>query len=176
MEFQVGDRVMLKVSPWKVVDVFLWRNKKIYASILGGATASWVLFELLDYHLVTLVCHVLVLVFAILFMWSNASKFINKSPPSIPEVRILEDALRRVAVALRIEINRFLDILRDFASGRDMKKFLTIVVGLWVLSIVESWCDFLTLFYTIPVLYGKYEEHVDAFAEKAMIGIKKNRR
>lgn len=59
-------------------DVFLWRNKKISAGVLGGATAFWVLFELLEYHLLTLVGHCLILSLAILFLWSNASTFINK--------------------------------------------------------------------------------------------------
>lgn len=59
-------------------DVFLWRNKKISAGVLGGATAIWVLFELLEYHLLTLVCHCLIVALAVLFLWSNASTFINK--------------------------------------------------------------------------------------------------
>ncbi|KAK9056147.1 hypothetical protein SSX86_027236 [Deinandra increscens subsp. villosa] len=164
----------------KPADVFLWRNKKISASVLGGATALWVLFELLEYHFVTLVCYILILVFAVLFLWSNASKIINRSPPSIPEVRIPEDTLLQLASALRIEINHSLQMLRDIASGRDLKKFLAVVAGLWVLSVVGSWCNFLTLFYmsfvvlhTVPVLYEKYEDEVDAFAEKALMELKK---
>ncbi|GJU79981.1 reticulon-like protein B1 [Tanacetum coccineum] len=161
-------------------DVFLWRNKKISASVLGGATAVYVFFELLEYHLLTLVCHFLILAFAVLFLWSNASKFINKSPPRIPEVRIPEDKFLQFAAGLRNELNQTLDTLRSIASGRDLKKFLAVVAGLYVLSIVGSWCNFLTLFYiafvllhTIPVLYEKYEDQIDAFAEKAMIEIKK---
>ncbi|KVH91109.1 reticulon-like protein B2 [Cynara cardunculus var. scolymus] len=164
----------------KPADVFLWRNKKISASVLGGATAVWVFFELLEYHLLTLVCHVLILAFAVLFLWANASKFINKSPPRIPEVRIPEDKFLQIAAGLRIEINQALDTLRNIASGRDLKKFLGVVAGLWVLSIVGSWCNFLTLFYiafvllhTIPVVYEKYEDQIDAFAEKAMMEMKK---
>ncbi|GKE64772.1 reticulon-like protein B1, partial [Tanacetum coccineum] len=105
-------------------DVFLWRNKKISAGVLAGATALWVLFELLEYHLVTLVSYVLILVFAVLFLWSSVSKFINKSPPTIPEVKIPEDTLRQVVGAVRIEVNNFLGMLRDVASGRDLKKSL----------------------------------------------------
>lgn len=164
----------------KPADVFLWRNKKISASVLGGATAVYVFFELLEYHLLTLVCHFLILAFAVLFLWSNASKFINKSPPRIPEVRIPEDKYLQFAAGLRNELNQTLDTLRNIASGRDLKKFLAVVFGLYVLSIVGSWCNFLTLFYiafvllhTIPVLYEKYEDQIDAFAEKAMIEIKK---
>lgn len=59
-------------------DVFLWKDKKVTGGVLGLATAIWVLFELLEYHLLTLVCHILILGLAIIFLWSNASTFINK--------------------------------------------------------------------------------------------------
>ncbi|PON43876.1 Reticulon [Parasponia andersonii] len=164
----------------KPADVFLWRNKKISAGVLGGATAIWFLFELIEYHLLTLVCHLLILALALLFLWSNASTFINKIPPRIPEIHIPEDPVLQVANALRIEINRGLSTLRDIASGRDLKKFLSAIAGLWVLSIVGNWFNFLTLFYiafvllhTVPVFYEKYEDKVDSFAEKAAIEFKK---
>lgn len=164
----------------KPADVFLWRNKKISAGVLGGATVIWVLFELLEYHLLTLVCHCLIVALAVLFLWSNASTFINKSPPRIPEVHIPEEPVLQLASALRFEINRALALLREIASGRDLKKFLSVIAGLWVLSIVGSWCNFLTLFYiafvllhTVPVIYEKYEDRVDSFSEKAWAEIKK---
>ncbi|XP_017698794.2 reticulon-like protein B3 isoform X1 [Phoenix dactylifera] len=194
----------------KPADIFLWRNKKISAGVLGGATAIWVLFDLMEYHLLALVCHCLILSLAILFLWSNATTFINKSPPRIPEVSIPEDVAVSFALSLRYEINRGFAVLRDIASGRDLKKFLMVccsvflsnvsgswsismgvilfgilvfqvIAGLWVLSIVGSCCNFLTLFYiafvtlhTLPVLYEKYEDKVDSFAEKAMTKVKKN--
>jgi hypothetical protein len=160
----------------KPADVFLWRNKKISAGVLGGATAIWVLFELVEYHLLSLVCHVLIGALAILFLWSNASTFINKSKPHIPEVYIPEEPVLQVAAALRFEINRAFSLLRDIALGRDLKKFLSVVAGLWVLSILGSCFNFLTLFYiafvllhTVPVFYEKYKDQVDSFAEKAMV-------
>ncbi|XP_054783784.1 reticulon-like protein B1 [Prosopis cineraria] len=164
----------------KPADVLLWRNKKISASVLGTATAIWVFFELLEYHLLTLVCHVLILLLAVLFLWSNAHTFINKTPPRIPEVHLPEEPFLQVAAALRIEINRGFAVLRNIASGRDLKKFLIVIAGLWILSIVGTWCNFLTLFYisfvalhTVPVLYDKYQDKIDPFAEKATIEIKK---
>ncbi|XP_054824672.1 reticulon-like protein B1 [Prosopis cineraria] len=164
----------------KPADVMLWRNKKISASALGVATAVWVLFDLLEYHLLTLTCHFLILALAILFLWSNASAFINKTPPRIPEVHIPEEPVLQFASALRIEINWLFATLRDVASGRDLKKFLSVIAGLWVFSIVGGCCNFLTLFYiafvllhTVPVLYEKYEDQVDALAEKATVEIKK---
>ncbi|CAI0462723.1 unnamed protein product, partial [Linum tenue] len=102
------------------------------------------------------------------------------TPPRIPQVHLPEDPVLQFAAALRNEINRGLATLREVASGRDLKKFLAIIAGLWVLSIVGSWCNFLTLFYivfvllhTVPVFYEKYEDKVDALGEKAWIEIKK---
>jgi len=164
----------------KPADVFLWRNKKVSGAVLGGATAIWVLFELLEYHFLTLVSHGLILTLVGLFLWSNASTFIKKSPPKIPEVHIPEEPVVKFAAALRAEINWALSTLREIASGRDLKKFLSVIAGLWILSVLGSCFNFLTLFYivfvllhTVPVLYEKYEDKVDAFAEKAMIEIKK---
>ncbi|GER30323.1 reticulon-like protein [Striga asiatica] len=164
----------------KPADVCLWRNKKISAGLLCGATAIWVLFHILEYHLLSFVCHGLMLVLTVLFLWSNASAFINKSRPRIPEVSIPEKPLLEFASTLRIEINHAFAALRDIASGRDVKKFLSVIAGLWVLSIVGSCCDFLTLLYTstvllftVPILYEKYEVQVDSYAEKAVAELKK---
>lgn len=164
----------------KPADIFLWRDKKVTGSVLGLATVIWVLFELLEYHLLTLVCHILILGLAIIFLWSNASTFINKSPPKIPEVVLPQDIVQGVASALRTEINSAFALLRVVASGRDLKKFLAVIAGLWVVSILGSCFNSLTLFYicfvllhTVPVLYEKYEDKVDAFAEKAEAEFKK---
>ncbi|XP_009603969.1 reticulon-like protein B1 [Nicotiana tomentosiformis] len=164
----------------KPADVFLWRNKKVSASVLGGATAIWVLFELLEYHLLGLVCHLLIFTLAILFLWSNATTFINKKRPHIPEVHLPEEPILEIASALRIEINYTLRVLREIASGRDLTKFLSVIAGLWVLSVLGNCCNFLTLFYisfvllhTVPVLYEKYEDKVDPLVEKAVKEIKK---
>ncbi|EAY98759.1 hypothetical protein OsI_20691 [Oryza sativa Indica Group] len=164
----------------KPADLFLWRNKKISVGVLTGATAIWLLFEVMDYHLLTLLCHCIILTLAMLFLWSNASTFINKSPPNIPEVKIPEDLAVNVARSVRFEINRGFATLREIGLGHDLKKFLIVVAGLWVLSVLGSCCNFLTLFYivfmvlyTVPVLYEKYEDQIDAFGEKAVIELKK---
>ncbi|KAM2647581.1 hypothetical protein TB1_000809 [Malus domestica] len=164
----------------KPADVFLWRNKKVSAGVLSGATVIWVLFEFLQYHLLTLVGHILIGALAILFLWSNAHAFIHKTPPRIPEVRLPEEPFLQVASELRVQINCAFALLHDIASGRDLKKFLAVIAGLWVLSVVGKWCNFLTLFYicfvvlhTVPVIYEKYEDKIDPLAERATIEFKK---
>ncbi|KAF4390922.1 hypothetical protein G4B88_030600 [Cannabis sativa] len=49
------------------------------------------------------------------------------SPPRIPQVQIPEDPFLQVVSALTIEINWGFAVLRDIASGKDLKKFLMII-------------------------------------------------
>ncbi|KAJ3695168.1 hypothetical protein LUZ60_000545 [Juncus effusus] len=164
----------------KPADLILWRNKKISASVLASATAIWLLFEVLEYHLLTLLSHCFIFSLAGLFVWSRICLFINKAPPKIPELKIPEDLTVNIARSLRYEINRAFAVLREIGSGKDLKKFLMIIAGLYFLSVLGSSCNFLTLcyivfvlLYTVPVLYEKHEDKVDQLAEKASIEGKK---
>ncbi|XP_076891707.1 reticulon-like protein B1 [Bidens hawaiensis] len=164
----------------KPADLLLWKDKKLSGGILGGATIIWFLFEVLEYHLLTLVCHSLILTLTLLFLWSNASTFIKKSPPKIPEVSIPEKPVLEIVSSLRIEINRGFASIHDIASGKDLKKFLSVIAGLWFVSFISNSCNFLTLVYisvvllfSVPVAYDKYEDKIDPLAEKAWIEIKK---
>ncbi|KAG6496019.1 hypothetical protein ZIOFF_043867 [Zingiber officinale] len=159
----------------QAANLILWRDKKISAGILVDATAIWVMFER------TLLLH--------LELSSGLSSpancllisfFIFRSPPHIPEVRIPEDQTVRVALAVRNEINRAFAVLREIALGRGLKKFIIVIAGLYLLSIVGTSLNFLTLLYllflalhTVPVLYEKYEDKLDAYAEKGMFELKK---
>ncbi|RVW94550.1 Reticulon-like protein B3 [Vitis vinifera] len=158
----------------KLLMFFLWRNKKISASVLGCATAIWVLFEMLEYQLLPLLCHILMLSLASLFLWSNASIVIKKSPPNIPEVGVPEKAVMEITSALLYAINRGLTSLHNIASGRHLKQFLAVTAGLWF---CQLWGDGVTsspystytvfvLLHTVPVIYEKYEDEVDSSAEK----------
>lgn len=163
----------------RAADLFLWRDKQRSASILAGATVLWILFECMEYHFLTFVCHVLILSLAILFIWINSAAFLKRSPPHIPEIAIPEDAIHGLASELRFEVNRAFAVLHEVATGRNLKKYLLVVAGLWLLSVIGSWCDFLTLAYivlvvahTVPVLYEKYQDQIDSFAHKASLKAK----
>ncbi|MBA0741363.1 hypothetical protein Gogos_014523, partial [Gossypium gossypioides] len=137
-------------------DLLLWRNKKISAGVLGGATAIWTTLTFPPLP-------------SLLPLWDSTSH---------PRSSFAGGAIPPTS-ALTLELNQALKLLRDIASGRNPKKFLMVIAASWVLSIVGSWCNFLTLFYIaflllhmVPVFYEKYEK-VDLFAEKAMAEIKK---
>ncbi|KZV26781.1 hypothetical protein F511_28698 [Dorcoceras hygrometricum] len=105
-------------------DLFLWKDKVVSATALGVATAIWVFFELLDYYLITLVCHISILALSLLFLWSNATVIINKRPSHIPEVRLPQEPFVEFASTLCSEINNALAVFREIASVRDLRKFL----------------------------------------------------
>ncbi|KAG0532662.1 hypothetical protein BDA96_04G126700 [Sorghum bicolor] len=158
----------------KTADVLLWKDKKTSAAVVGGATILWVLFEIVEYHLLTLVSHVLIVALTILFLWSNATVFIKKSPPDVPEVQISEDLAVNIALALRADINKALALLREIALGHNLMKFLGVIVALWILSEIGELCELLRFMYiavlilhTVPILYHKYQDQVDDFAAKA---------
>ncbi len=163
----------------KAADLILWRDKQRSASVLAGATVLWILFECMEYHFLTFVCHVLILSLAILFIWINSAAFLKRSPPHIPEIVIPEATIHNCASEFRVEVNRGFAVLHEVATGKDLKKYLLVVAGLWFLSVIGSWCDFLTLAYialvavhTIPVLYEKYKVQVDYYAHKVTVKAK----
>ncbi|MED6218284.1 Reticulon-like protein B8 [Stylosanthes scabra] len=157
----------------KSADVLLWRNKKISASVLTGATVVWILFEWLNYHLLTLLCFALVLVMLLQFLWSNASGMVTSSPSQVPRLLLPEEVFVNIATVVGNEVNRGLRFLQDVACGGNLKQFLIVVVSLWAGAVIGSWCNFLTVFYigfvaahTLPVLYERYEDEVDSFVYK----------
>ncbi|CAN6351464.1 unnamed protein product [Urochloa humidicola] len=164
----------------KAADLVLWRNKQTSGSILAGVTVIWLLFEGIGYHLLTFLCHTLIVFLTVWFIWSNAASFVNRSPPKFPEVILSEVQCLKIAHIARKEINEAFYTLRNVASGKDLKTYLMTVAVLWFVSIIGSCFSFLTLSYTIflmaytlPMLYEKYEDQVDVVGEKALIEIKK---
>ncbi|XP_048227421.1 reticulon-like protein B5 isoform X2 [Ricinus communis] len=131
----------------KPADIILWRNKQASGCVFAVATVLWLLFECAGYTLLTFLCHSLILSFATLFLWSNLATFLNMSPPEFPRITVPEDLLVAILLWLRGEINRAFLNFRDVALGKDLKKFLSVIAVLWVISVVGSWFSFLTLFY-----------------------------
>nr|XP_019708048.1 reticulon-like protein B8 isoform X2 [Elaeis guineensis] len=137
----------------KSADFLLWRNKKISSSVLTGATATWVLFEWLQYHILTIFCLVLVIGMLIQFLWSNFSDVLSRSPSQVPRLVLPEKLFINVAVFIGAQINQFLGFIQDVACGRNLKKFLVVVASLWAAAVIGSWCNFLTLLYIVCQLF-----------------------
>ncbi|XP_022931540.1 reticulon-like protein B8 isoform X2 [Cucurbita moschata] len=155
----------------KCADVLLWKNKKISASVLTGATIIWILFEWLSYHFLTIVCFALVLGMLFQFIWTNASGFLDRTSSNVPHLDLPVELFVEIAVSFAVEANRALHFLQDIACNGDLKQFLGAVVSLWAGAVISSWSNFITVLYvgfvaahTVPILYEKYEDEVDTFA------------
>lgn len=157
----------------KAADAFLWHDKFMSAGILGGATIVYLVIEYSGCTLLTIISNLLLVTLGVLFAWSNAAHFLNRSPPPLPNLHVSEEAANSLALALRVEINKVLVIARDVALGKDFKLFLKVMGILWGLSIVSGWFHVLTLLYlgvlishTIPVVYETYEDQIELYAKQ----------
>eukprot|EP00262_Sarcandra_glabra_P008214 TRINITY_DN21541_c0_g1_i1.p1 TRINITY_DN21541_c0_g1~~TRINITY_DN21541_c0_g1_i1.p1 ORF type:complete len:249 (+),score=42.96 TRINITY_DN21541_c0_g1_i1:161-907(+) len=154
----------------KSADVLLWRNKKISASVLTGATVIWVLFEWLNYNFLSLTCFGIIFGLLIQFVWFNASGILNRSPPQVPRLVLPGELFVNIAVSVAAEVNRFLGFLQDVACGGNLKQFVIVLFSLFVAAVIGTWCNFLTVMYigfvaahTLPVVYEKYDDQIDNF-------------
>ncbi|CAN1152059.1 Reticulon-like protein B1 [Linum perenne] len=170
----------LVLGAGKRADIILWRNKQLTGGIFGGITFMWLCFEWRGYNLVTFMCHSLILILAMLFVSSTLAAIINVSPVELPKVDVSERALVSGLTMLKTQLNYAIATFREVASGKDLKKFIKVIVSLWLISVIGGWFSFLTLFYlvfvmvlTVPLVYEKNEDVVDNYAEKAWIEIKK---
>lgn len=164
----------------RVADILLWRNKRLSAGILAAVTSIWILFEVAEYHLLTLLCHLSIVIMLVVFVWSNGAPLFDRAPPRIPEVILSERTFKEAALVFHAKFNRLMSILHDIACGKNLKTFLLAIVSLWVLSVIGSYCSFLSLLYfvflcihTLPALYEQYEGEVDHLTTKGSHDLKK---
>ncbi|GAB4840326.1 hypothetical protein Ancab_021093 [Ancistrocladus abbreviatus] len=153
----------------KVADILLWRNKSLSGSILAGFTIIWFMFEIAEFHFVTLLCYILMALMLILFVWNCGADFINRSPPSIHQIKLSEATFRYIFD----KVNWFIIKLHKISSGEDLGHFTLALASLGILSVIGSYSSTLSLLYlsflcaaTIPALYERYEREVDYLATR----------
>ncbi|KAK3226220.1 hypothetical protein Dsin_006082 [Dipteronia sinensis] len=153
-----------------VADVILWRRKNLTVGILLVTLAVWLVFERSGYTLLSLVSSVLLLLFAILFLWAKSAAILNRPAPPLPELHLSEEMANEVTVFVRTHVNDLLSASQDIALGRNSKLFFKVALCLWLISFVGGLTDFLTLGYTslvivltLPAIYERYEDHVDKY-------------
>ncbi|KAF2321042.1 hypothetical protein GH714_033107 [Hevea brasiliensis] len=91
-----------------------------------------------------------------------------RASASLPDLEISEETIVKAAGVLQVYANHALSIAREIVIGRNLKLFLQVAFGLWLASYIGSLCNFLTLVYigvllslSVPVLYDKYQHHID---------------
>ncbi|KAI3818016.1 hypothetical protein L1987_11818 [Smallanthus sonchifolius] len=64
------------------------------------------------------------------------SQSLRRRCPQFPQVALEEDTVLEVASVLRLEINNSLEVLREIASGKDLKKFLAVYSIFFLVAII----------------------------------------
>ncbi|RCV24571.1 hypothetical protein SEVIR_5G094000v4 [Setaria viridis] len=152
----------------RAADIILWRDKKESAAILAAATAAWGLFEVAEFHFLTLVCYAAMIGMLVFFIWTNASSFFNLPVPRIPETLLSERATRQAIQDGHRRLSRLVETLYYIACGKDIKMFILTVFSLYIASVIADCFSSLTLLYlvvlgtmTLPALYERYHDEVD---------------
>ncbi|KAL2597823.1 hypothetical protein AAZV13_11G186300 [Glycine max] len=114
-----------------IADIILWRNRKISASVLVGVTFIWLFFKRMDCTLISFICDSLILLLAMLFLWSHLTSFIDTSPPPELSAFILPKGLLvSTAISVTRILNHLLITFGIVASGQDLKKFLLVLFSI----------------------------------------------
>ncbi|MQL79842.1 hypothetical protein Taro_012295 [Colocasia esculenta] len=186
-----GDKLPLReiLGGGRVADVLLWKDKRLSGVVLATATAVWLLLEVAEYSLLSLLCHISITAMLFVFIGCNGAALVGRETPKIPEVILSSDALEKAARSFHSKLNRFLGLLHRVASGEDPKLFLLVLLQyslvlsillhaqtitvLWVISVVGSYAGSVNLLYlgflciqTLAFLYYKYEDDVDRLASR----------
>lgn len=132
--------------------------------------AAWVVFERSGYTLLSLVSSVLLLLFAILFLWAKSATILNRPAPPLPDFYLSEETVAEAATFMHNHINVLLSISQDIALGKDTQMFIKVATYLFIISAIGCLTDFLTLCYTslfivltVPALYERYEDLIDRY-------------
>ncbi|XP_057447825.1 reticulon-like protein B14 [Lotus japonicus] len=160
----------------KVAEIMLWEDKKLSAAVLAGFSIIWFLFEVVEYHFITLLCHILIAIMLILFVWYQAAGLIIWNTPSIHDLEIPESTLRFFCEKLSWLLKKFYDI----STGKDMTLFVVTITSLWIMSAIGAYVSTLNLLYfmflcmvTLPIMYERYESEVDYIASKGNQDVKR---
>ncbi|XP_022984805.1 reticulon-like protein B11 isoform X2 [Cucurbita maxima] len=152
----------------QVADLLLWNKWYGGVVMLTTATSFWYLFERAGYNFLSFVANVLLLLVLIIFFWAKSASLLNRPLPPLPDLEISEETVSVVADELRLWVNFVLSIARDIAIGRNFKLFLQVALGLWFVSFIGSFFNFLTLVYigillslSAPLVYDKYQDHIN---------------
>ncbi|XP_021297034.1 reticulon-like protein B16 [Herrania umbratica] len=152
----------------KGADILLWKRWQNSFGVIVVATVAWLIFERSGLPFLSICSDVLLILIVLLFVRANYAAFRNRQLQTLPELELSEEMVNNAAASFRVKINNVLLMAHDITLGKDFRLFFKVVICLWLLSAIGSYCSFFTLAYigtilsiTIPVFYNKYEERVD---------------
>ncbi|XP_004512890.1 reticulon-like protein B9 [Cicer arietinum] len=167
----------------KVADILLWRNTNVSAAIFVGVTVMWFLFEIVEYNLVPLICHISITIMLVLYIWSILADILKWKGPQIPEIVLQESFFNDLASILYTRFNQLLKMLLYISCGIDLPLFLLNIGSLYIVSVIGSYFSFVNLIYigflsiqTLPFLFDRYDEEINNLFGDVTFILKKNYR
>lgn len=158
-----------------VADLLLWVDWKRSVSFLAGVAVLWVLFELSGFSVVTIVADACMILITVVFIWAQICHLTKRDLPKIPELKLSAESVMEFAEAFCNEVNAFLHTAQTIALGSDYILFVKIMAALYLVSLLGSWFNGLTLTFitfilafTVPFYYNKYEDQVDDYLDKGV--------
>ncbi|BAT88195.1 hypothetical protein VIGAN_05164100 [Vigna angularis var. angularis] len=130
-----GRKIPLRVilGSGLIADIILWRNKKISLSVLVGVTFIWLFFKRMDYTVISFICDSLILLVAMLFLRSLLTSFIRILPPlELSSFLLPKGLLVSTAISVTRILNNLLMTFGVIASGQDLKKFLLVLLSMFL--------------------------------------------
>ncbi|XP_025631077.1 reticulon-like protein B1 [Arachis hypogaea] len=169
----------------KVADVILWRKKSISTSVIVGVTLLWLFYVKMDYTLLSFTCDSLILLLAMLFLWSHLTSFINISSPRSSSFILPEGLVVHTAISITHLLNQLLTTFGLLASGHDLKTFLLTDVNADLSFYLKQHsligCKYskefsdagvslgTVMLLIVPAAYERTEDIVDILIRKAML-------
>ncbi|OIV94744.1 hypothetical protein TanjilG_12957 [Lupinus angustifolius] len=155
-----------------VKDVVLWREKKLSASVLIVATATWVLMEVYQFNFLTIISWLAMFVVTSIFLYANMFRLLGKETLNLSRLELTQETAERIGNTVRIWIEEAIRLLFRLSAEEDWPVFVGVVAVLWALSYVGSCMHFLTFLYigivgcmTVPITYVKNEDKFKRFVE-----------
>ncbi|KAK2967532.1 hypothetical protein RJ640_030403 [Escallonia rubra] len=154
-------------------DIYLWRRKSLSMAVLVVATATWVLLELYQFNLVSVASWLAISVLATLFIWGNILRLLGKEAARLPGMEVSEGTAIEVAYSIKECVEEGVRWMFRVSAERPWFVFAGTAAGLWVLSLIGSVSDLLTLLYlgiiegmTLPVINAKYEYKLSEYWDR----------
>ncbi|KAF9611422.1 hypothetical protein IFM89_032091 [Coptis chinensis] len=159
-----------------VRDIMLWRKKRVSASILAIATATWVALEVYQFNFLTIASWASMAIVVLLFFWGNLARLLGRQEPNVPDFIASEQTTLKTAHTLKGLLEDTLRWMVRKGVTSEWYEFVGIVAALYVLSKIGSWFDLLTLLYigvvmglTVPLIYEKYEDKIKGTWERMKV-------
>ncbi|KAK4747819.1 hypothetical protein SAY87_014405 [Trapa incisa] len=151
-----------------VADLLLWKRWGGGVIVLTAATSLWFLFEVAGYNVISFASNVFLLLVFILFLWAKSATLLGRPLPPLPDFEISEESVSKLAEVVQKGANSVLSIAHEITIGQNLRVFLQVACGLWIVSSIGSLVNCLTLAYigvllalSVPYLYDRYQDHIN---------------